>query len=470
MSLATYRFLALILLCAFGVGGVLQTFTQYPFQVPDERTHWLAGVSRVNALLPGRQAKCDSLMGLAEQFDFGRIVFNGHEKGTPGKFAASQTAASECIDPKMNYGFILSYPGVVAAMICRELLPLSDVSVFFLARLFQGLMLVAMLAALAHLVLADSGNFFWRRFFFLVLLFLMLTPVGEQQSFAVSADPLVNAFALFVVYLMWAPRVTRGVVALYFVFGLAASITKPPLLAWLVPIGWWLRVNGKFRSPVEASFWVCTGVIIAATAALSVVSVSIAVPLDRAVPSEQLAFLKSHPFQGLAIFTQGAWQKLVRPGLLSNSLGWLDFGVTPGTLRIQKALHFLVVLAFWLPVAWAWRSLRVHSKALGRWTLAADLFLAFGFWVSVMGICFFLYLYWNVPAAPILDGLQMRYFLCFLLVGVGWLGNRLDTHWPLTFKAPKLAPALVLPVMALAAGSVLAYLVERSFSNLVRYF
>jgi len=201
-----------------------------------------------------------------------------------------------------------------------------------------------------------------------------------------------------------------------------------------------------------------------------VVSVSIAVPLQGAVPAEQMAFIRSHPFEALRVFCAGTLQKLVRPGLLSNSLGWLDFGVTRAALRLQQLMHLSVVLLFWVPVFWVWRSVKWRRQPFGRRNAFADAALGFGLWVSMMGICFFLYLYWNVPAAPVLDGLQMRYFLCHLLVFAGWLAFRLDSVLTVSHPAPKLHRNGVRGAEALAALVVLAYLVERSFSNLARYF
>jgi hypothetical protein len=470
MPSTTFRFVTLLLLCALGVAGALQTFTQYPFQVPDERLHWLAGVSRVNALLPGRDSRCDTLMGLPEHFDVGRIHFNKLEKGTPGKFEASSQAPVVCIEREMNYGFILSYPGVVLALLCRAVIPLSDVSVFFLARFFQGCMLLALLAALARLVLQKSTGLFWRRLFFLGSVLLLFTPIGLQQTFAISADPLVDAFALFVVYLMWVPRLSRATLALYFCIGLAAAITKPPLMAWLLPLGLWLHIERKLVDKSGKIFWIATGAIVAITLWMSAVSVSITVPLPVAVPSEQLAFIKSHPFESLRIFSAGAWGKLVRPGLLSNSLGWLDFGVTLAALQLQKLVHALVFLFFWVPVVFSWRTVKVGLRPVSRASFFADFSLGFGLWLSMMGICFFLYLYWNVPAAPVLDGLQMRYFLCHLLVFAGWLGYRLDKVVPVSYTAPEFPRLVTWSARTFASLVVFAYLVERSFSNLLRYF
>jgi hypothetical protein len=408
-------------------------------------------------------------MALPDHFDFSRVVFKNEEKNAPGSFARSLSLAETCIDSGLNYGFVFSYPGVLAAMVCRWLLPLSDLSVFYLARLFQGALLVSMMAMLLRLIEQEPSSCVGKKAAWVGIVFLLLTPIGLQQSFGVSADTVTNAFALLVVYWLWKPSVGRSDSGVFFVSALAAVFTKPPLLAWLVPLVVWLQVNKKIRKKATAVFWGLTAAVLVLSLLISSISVSKTVPHESARPKEQIAFLAKHPVGGMVVLWRGIIERFERPGDLSGNLGALDFGPTRAAISLQQIYQVCTVLALVLPFLLT-RHVRRRRGVGGYRVWLGDIFFFAGVLASLFLVALFLFLYWSSPLLHRVDGMQVRYLVAAYLVAIGLAGFRADTLWQSRANGRAFPPWATLLLHGGVVVALLAYLVERNFSNLVRYF
>lgn len=465
-----------LLLAVFCLGGILQAVTQYPFQVPDERLHWLAAVERVNQVTPFVPTQRDRLFALPNAFESRRLHHRRELKNRPGTFDEALYVKESSPDGKMNYGMVLSYPGAFVALLARRILPLSPISVLYLSRILSGLFVAAVLGWLLFIAVREGG--FWKRLWSVGIALLMLSPIAIQQSFGVSVDPLIFAFALFVVGLLWKRAVGQTEMLVYFALSAVTVITKPPLLAWTVPLGVWLAANSKFGKaprgsslpPSRTLFWLGTALTFLIVVIMSAWSVSVTVPLERANPALQLAHVLAHPVDGLVALLRGSRRVLTTPGLLSNELGYLDFGSTRQALRLQQIAQALALLLFALPWFLGWRSMHVRKRPWPRKIAAADLLLLIGSAVSILGIAFFLYLYWTAPYATSVEGMQIRYVLPHFILFAGIAGARLDAVLPVEMKRSPTASLVTNVLLATLCFVFLAYFCERTTMTFARYF
>ena len=119
------RRVGLLLLLGFPVLGVSYAFLMPPFQVPDERRHWLAAHYHLAELATGEGTVCSTDVGLERHFQI-PIAFHPERKVPSGIFSAIDGIAPDCEEQLQEWrGNVFSYPGV---MLTRLFVPREPTS------------------------------------------------------------------------------------------------------------------------------------------------------------------------------------------------------------------------------------------------------------------------------------------------------------------------------------------------------
>jgi hypothetical protein len=433
------RRLAALLAVSFVALGGATAFLLPPFYAPDERSHWLAAHHRVSKLSGGGGRVCSLDVALARHFEKG-VRFRPEDKLPADLFAGVDALEPACEERGFyRFGNVLSYPGVTLARALRWREPRSGgeaLAGFFVARLLQGLVVALLLLRLVQLAHGEDRD---APPGLLALLALALSPLFLQQSFAITTDVVVNGFSLcLVTWLVFPDRLAWFDRAAFVVLGLAAALTKPvlvpviPVLLVLVLLFGAMRGGPRGPAPLSRALLeplsrmrglAAAALVIALLGAVYMLRTSSAGSAgDPDQVARQLAFAAEQPGVVLAAIGARLGAIFATPRSFVEPLGYMDTHLAPATHA-----HLVGLVGLLLLVEAAALGRRLFGTAgwrerLAPWRapLAALLALVVGaLGLSVLLVCFKMYLIATPLRSERLFGVQPRYFFPHLLVCLG---------------------------------------------------
>jgi uncharacterized membrane protein len=339
----------------------------------------------------------------------------------------------------------VAYLPQVAGVIAGRILDLPPFGLFYLVRLCN----LAAWLALLYTALRVAPRWGW------ALGAIALLPISIFQSGTATADVMtIGLMLVYVAQLIRAitraePMSTRefGWLA---ATGLLVGLTKPPLVILVLgvlAIPWrrWAGLGARLRG------WQTGAVRAGAIAALIVPALVVAVAWNLAVRQVNVTqgYVLANPEQQLQLLVHQPW-KLAEAmwglhvadaekvaGLMASfttAAGWLGVPTLMWGVLISFGLLALVVLE------------RAEPKAIlaGRWARLVFGGIAVGLVVGMEAI---LYLYFTAVGAPVVNGMQGRYFIPLVLL------------LPLIFKGRHLYVQVSRPLLGsiVLVGSLLAF-------------
>lgn len=461
---------AWVLVAGFALVGACVALLQPPFHLPDERRHYLTAQLR-DAQLFGAHQVCSYDVALERHFRL-KIHFDPDRKVPPGTWAGIAGLTPQC-ESKLRYhvGNALTYPGV---LLVRWLTPepangSQALLRFRLARIAQGLLILALLARAAWLAGTAGGP----PPGLLLLLALPLSPLFAQQSFGVTPDVVVNGFALsLALWLAFGEHTTAADRAVCVALGLITALTKPvltPVVPAAVALGLWLEARratpgagpatwAGFLRTVHRRRVFVAGLAIATVTGLAYAAANTGAAYGRRGPvdsSRQLAFVREHPGTAAGVIDRGIARVVEHPEGLVGPLGYLDTRMTAPT-----EAAFALLLALGAAVA-CLRLAQSRSAGLPGAGVSAGLavLVAAALFASIWGIAFRMYLVSTDVGGRTLYGLQSRYLFPHLLLLLGAViallrARRVPTDLP-RWAAVALPAACLLASVGLALGASL---------------
>ena len=426
--LAVQRAFCAVCALTFTIGGFTLAWLIPVGQMPDEWLHWESGLIRHESFFSRASGSlCSKQLDVPFYFGTERIRFDARAKIQPGLYEGASALQSRCATEHLGYGHRLTYFGIPAAQ--RMAFGRSDearaVSAFYLTRMFHGIgvtsLLVALLWRTRGMVLPGLAMVFG----------LFLAPIMWQQSFAVSADPVVFMGTLACVHILlgrpgwgwsaalmavvWSALATKVVYLPAFV----GTALVPSILFW----------RGERRPPRSALGVPIVMAVLALTShALGTTLLSDPNPNPGVDTVAQIAFARSHPWPVAKAVLPYAHRFLEAPSLGRTPLGWLDTVLEPSAIRVWTTLFWFAALSDALVLLAVLASARgSFASSLGRLT-ASRTFLASAFAIAsyaftgaLIGLS--MYLLFTPVGAPDVLGVQLRYYvplfiLFFALPGV----------------------------------------------------
>jgi uncharacterized membrane protein len=287
-----------------------------------------------------------------------------------------------------------------------------------LARLMNGI--AALIVGTVAIAFADAAA----PWIFMILtlpMSLSLMASDSEDALLISSSAL--AMALYI-QIFRAPAANRPklLLTLGVVLGLI-FMARPPLAgAFVLPL---TIANAKWRWRVAASA-ICVVLVLGWSIIVSRTSMVNFGTVVGADPGRQVEFILGHPLVALSVLFHSISHQF--RGLLGEfigKLGWLDTVLPLWYYRIAAGMLLVAALASMCgPKGW-------KIGALGY------ALIILGLVVSVFGIFMIEYMSWTAPGAPLIQGVQGRYFLTIALTaaallpafGAGWtrIGNCLTT-------------------------------------------
>jgi hypothetical protein len=430
--------------------GFALAFATPPFQIPDENVHWIIANHRFDHPLTPDSESCSPLYSLHAHFEYQRLAFHPEQNIRAETFEKAGSMGPSCFRRSIYplYGTLLTYPGVAIARILLPGPATGDrlLQLFYLSRLFQGLLVVAALAYLGWRV-SDGGI----PTGYLALSALSLLPLALQQSWAVSSSPIIWISSLFLLGAVFSPPGRKALLGFeLFVIALGVT-THPPLIALLLPLA--LSASALQRRPVRRGLWIgfilltCLGAYLALSD-----TATFERPLNHSNPSEQIAFLKQETFSAALIVLKDTLQKLRFWSVANGALGWLDnppggsvVGLWSSLAYFALVLELLLVLATFRRVKW-----RQAPWSAASFLLAWSGSLAMGFLITLA-----LYIGFSAPRDAAVSGLQPRYFL-IPLAALLFAGLRATERMGAERRSSTPEPVLAKHVSATIAGLAFA--------------
>lgn len=383
------------------VAGVLLALAMPPGAAPDETRHlsrvWLMseGIFRVPGKTPPREVIPKSIPELYRWIE-------GPDHRNPPKHTPAEIAAllRTPIDADRTTGIASAgtYPPTVylpqlAGVAPARWLGLAPAALVYAGR-FTSL---AAWIALTFWAIRLAPARRW------TLAVLSLTPMAVASAASVSADPMTNAAVLLcsiaiVRAITGSGPLAQSEIAALFGGALALAAVKPgyaPILlaALAIPPS---RAGGRARQLA-----LCAGLALAVAIptilwTLHAASQAPAPPKAGSDPAAQLAFLLANP--------------LAFPRILANTL--LGSGASYWTTFVGELGPLIVKLPAVAYVAWA--ALLATVVALDgpplRMRSGARAWIALAAVVSIVAVFLFAYLGWNPVGAPVVAGVQGRYW------------------------------------------------------------
>lgn len=447
-----YNRLALMLCGLFFLFGTMFTFLLPPGLGPDEEVHFISGLIRIENLLSSSEHHCLPLQ-IGGHFDVAKRVYS-HSSSTPipGNIflrAMQSTDTGDSCHPRSYsnhiYGSTFSYPGIFAARLTTSppYQPEKFMRLFYLSRLFQLAMVGMILMYVVRRVINSNA----KPIGVLIILALTVTPIFVQQSSAVSTDTIINTFSVFaLLFLIFKQLPTQKDIALFVFFGLISAVTKPVLLPIFLGIFVFFFARHRriinhaiknesigtflFGNPVIQLCLACLLLAMASVSAYLANEASGSVrPLAPADPQLQLAFI----FQNLWPVTKLFFATLysfIDPKFLLDNLAWLNLFTSGSTKSAWRELLELALIIECLAAVSRWKDFKQtpwnFRQALKQgviWLACAGTVVLYGF-----AIILAMYLYWTpVGSLKGVEGLQARYFVSVMILGIGFLSGLLPS-------------------------------------------
>jgi hypothetical protein len=470
-------------------GGI--TATVLPaFQAPDEPLHWWTAVGRSATLAGGDPTKlCGRVVELPYFLHFDRVRWQPGERMRLGFAPGLAGMGSRCVEERVPYGLVTTYPSVLIGYPIFGIGGdgVSAAVYYWFSRLLSGV-LVALL--LWRVIAAFAARAPTPGLASIAVLFV--SPLFVQQSFAITADTVMNLYALSMVAVcLRAPKVVWFDLGCYVVLGVTATWTKPviaPLV--LVPVVWvlathlemWPRVRRTWRG-----WWLAlredrAGLILVTLSLILVISAFAAIPpLGGAYapegpaparnPAAQQVFVQKNLGQALGTFLQSIRTFLTVKDL-TGVLGWLDTPLPDAIIERWRRLVYGVV-AFDVVFAIAVLAEGGFRHALRRvvgWLLTTGAILV-GLVVSLGATAYAMFVTWTPVAATKVEGVQARYFFPTLIVGALCLAaTRLSPGAP-SQTPERGAAAVAIACLLGAVGLTLAIIAAHLYLTLwARYW
>jgi hypothetical protein len=492
---SVYRNLGLLFLLFFSVLGTSYAFLLAPFQVPDERRHWLAAHHHIAKLMTGSGTVCSTDVALDRHFQMG-VKFHPKQKVPAGIFSRVEKLSPEC-EKNLLYrrGNLLSYPGVVLSRLFVPREPTSgsqSLFSFYLARLFHGLLIALLLFRLWWLARASTSP---GSPGLLTLLLLSLSPLFVQQSFGVTNDVVSSGFALAVcTWVVFSDRLAWFDYAAFLTLGSITALTKPVLSVTLLPVivfGLYLerfRRNPEIAASLSRSLteeFASRRAFAVAVIAISVAGVVYATAnlnVSTGRSARQFEFITAHPLDAFQIIATEVGRLFSHPSFFLDYLGYLDTRISAETLRDFAELGILVALIEMIAI---WRSAAplAHDRARRQEirralrpiaVLAAITLVTIS--LSILMIGFRAYLLDSAVGSDRVSSMQPRYLFPHLVVTIGLataiartlfaLGEPTNGPSGHTGRVRRFADAAVLGLFALKLVSFVSHL---SIDLLERY-
>ncbi|MBO1359380.1 DUF2142 domain-containing protein [Acetobacter sacchari] len=409
-------FLALIFFPFSALAVLIGVFLIPPFQTPDEAAHFLRAVQVSEGTVFGEKEGGQSGGRLPDHLRSVIFVTDdliGHPERRASLSRIDDASSVTWGNTSVFMGFPntvtygpLAYAPQAAGVVTGRLFRMPVLQTFYLSRLFNGAAFVAL--ATAAIALCQRG-----RLFLLIVLFL---PMTIHLAASVSQDgSLIGLSAVLAALLTrherrhpW-PWTAWAAVGLGFgVIGMA----KPPDVA-LALIPCLLVGRQELRNAM-----LCLVVASVLTVAWLIWGVApVKVQLQSGAGFSdflQAHYVLSHPVGMLRLILHTLyenWQFYTAEFI--GVLGWLDTPFQSWFYRVAKqVLVVTFLLGFFVPPGGA-TSRDVVWETLRRIGVASVVAL------SCVGIFVSLFIIWTKVGAPIIDGLQGRYFLpgaCFLVL------------------------------------------------------
>jgi len=483
-----HRNLALLLLLGFCGLGATNSFLLPPFQVPDERRHWLSAHHHLAKWITGSGRVCSTDVTLDRHFKLG-IKFRPEAKLPSGIYSRVARLTPECEEqllyPRSNVG---SYPGVALSRLFVAREPHSgpeSLFGFYLARLLQGFGIAGIVWRLLRL--AEQGS--PRPPGLLALGLLTLSPLFVQQSFGVTNDGVTIAFALLVCsWITFPERQTRIDQAGLLAFGAMAALTKPVLSIPLLPaiaLGLyleWVRRDPQplhwrsFAREVARRWPFALGLVVISAMGVAFASAHLDLGVGR--PAAQLAFVRENPGHLLGLVGAKLATYVRHPSVFLDNLGHMSAPVSARTLGCFGALAAIVGLAELALLGSqargrAGRSRRSRGVYVGFAVLAFVAIAALA--ASTFAIGLRAYLVDSPVGGKRLYALQPRYFFPHGVLGIGIAMATLRTFVPgvpvaaRDLRDGRGGPIAVRTAVGLAFAALLALAASLATDLLARY-
>ncbi len=410
-----------LLLIAGGLLYLAYALITPPFQTPDEHQHlfraWQLAHSQLVGERRGKEAGGMVPVGLpaaakAELGSVAQTAIRPVPKRPLGAMFSRSTPISAA-QPKVfaNFpGSVLyspaSYVPQIGAVWIGEPLGLTVENIVRLGRLLNAALTLGLL--LLALTVLPVGRLF--------LLLVALTPMTASMAGSFGQDGIVIGSCAVLIALnvraRFEGRWTRRSLFLLAAFAAIVGLTK---IVYLPLVGLaWLPLPPPARPLPWLGWPILVGIGGAALSALWLhATAGVVVPLavDAAAPAAHLAFLKAHPFALPATLGSTFVHRSLPVFFSSFNFGWMTVGPV-----FSAALLAIAAFIF---------AFRHGEAAATRLTWSWRCWAAFVGLVAAIGIPIALYLVSMPLGAPIVEGLQGRYFLpLLLLVGLIFLRRR----------------------------------------------
>jgi uncharacterized membrane protein len=488
-----------VIIVAFLAHGVVVAFLMPPFQVPDENVHWMTAFARVERLFASLSGTapvaCSSAYNLPQHFRISDIRFHRENKMRPGSFSDLRSKEPGCGSADISYGGVITYPGVLiarASIFDENTSPVNALLVFYLSRLFQGILVFVVLLRIFLISRISSST----PIGIVSISFFTLAPIFVQQSFSINADTICFASSLILAaYLVLSSSFSKLDYVLLTILSICACYTKPvmfPLIPGALLVGDFIRIHAfagkKSGERFSVRFLVSIGItlccLIAALATyLSQPAYNNPFPSRHLSPGSQLSYILENPivvasyiFKNISIFCE--------PVALTSSLGWLDLKTSKMTQGLWRySLYAIVVFESLVMLFIIGTSARRNFVKPVTWEVgrigAVLLFAIVCIIASFAIIPLVLYLYWTPVGAPHIQGIQARYYIPVLIPALGlWfamgricrLGDSVSICPPVCKRYEALRAMLMVSLMSLLVIGLCCMLTSLCLDIAIRYW
>lgn len=427
-----YQYLCVAVLCGFFALGVAFTFIFPAFQVADEDMHWFTANRNYERMVAAfgvrKQPVCGQAQALSQKFNINALKSNTSVKLTPGELEGAIDTVAPCPPiTSLERSSLISYPGVVLArMMVKDEndRPARAVSVFYLARLLQGAVLLVVFLRLLWFL---RGSYPRSGVGLLSLLSFCLSPMVVNQSFGISYDMIIIAATLYGAGLLMFHHMAKleDVVLLIMLLWGASSgkpVYLPLAISILAGLACLFYRNSGTRLYERARLALTlVGIPALAFLCLFISSSELRGAADAVSwrpsidPSYNLAFLWADPLRAWRILWNSAWAHMHLPAMTSP-LGWTNVNINPDSQRYWIRLlggSVALDVVFGILLLLVRFSADDRTKVVKTWlfNLVISGLLLAGTATYMLLCSLAMYLMWTPKDTLGVHGLQNRYFL-----------------------------------------------------------